>query len=44
MVWGGIPELVENIIHILETISMNHLPQKVKMFVKHCDIKAHQYN
>ena len=40
----GIPEIVENIIEILETLSMNILPSEVQMFVKNCDITAHQYN
>ena len=40
----GIPELVEEVVHILETLSMNYLPREVKMFVKNCDITAHQYN
>ena len=39
----GIPELVEDIIDILETLSMNYLPCKVKMFVKNFVIIAHQY-
>ena len=30
----GIPEIVEDIIDILETLSMNHLPHEVKIFVK----------
>ena len=40
----GITELVEDIIGILDLLSMNHLPREVKMFVKHCDITTHQYN
>ena len=40
----GITEIVEDSIDILETFSINHLPHKVKMFVKNCDITAHQYN
>ena len=39
----GITEIAEDIIDILETVSMNHLPYEVKMFVKNCDITAHQY-
>ena len=39
-----IQEIVNNIIETLEMLSMNHLPHKVKMFVKNCDITAHQYN
>ena len=35
---------VEEIIHILETLSINHLPSEVKMFVKTCDSTAHQYS
>ena len=35
---------VDEIIHILGTLSMNHLPSEVIMFVKTCDITAHQYN
>ena len=35
---------LEEIIHILETLSMNHLPSEVKIFVKTCDSTAHQYN
>ena len=42
--FGDITEIVEEIIDILETLSMNHLPLEVKMFVKNCDIMAHQYN
>ena len=42
--FGDIPEIVEEIIYILETLSMNHLPPEVKTFVKICDIMAHQYN
>ena len=38
------PEPVEDIILILEPLSMNHLPCEVKTFVKNCDITAHQYN
>ena len=34
---------MEEIIHILETLSMNHLPSEVKIFVKTCDSTAHQY-
>ena len=40
----GIPEIVEDIIDILEILSMNHLPHEVKMSVTNCDITAHQYN
>ena len=43
-IWGDIPEIVESIIHILEALSMNHLPCEVNFFVKNCDITAHQYN
>ena len=43
-VWGDILELVEDIIHILETVSMNHIPREVKMSVEKCDITAHEYN
>ena len=34
---------MEKIIHILETLSMNHLLSEVNMFVKTCDSMAHQY-
>ena len=40
----GITDILEDIIDILETLSMNHLPYKVKMFVKNWAITAHQYN
>ena len=40
----GITDLVEDIIGILDQLSMNHLPREVKMFVKHCDITTHEYN
>jgi len=33
-VWGDIPEIVERIIHILETLSMNHLPRELKSLSK----------
>mmetsp|Transcript_38702 Transcript_38702/g.44222 ORF Transcript_38702/g.44222 Transcript_38702/m.44222 type:complete len:233 (-) Transcript_38702:153-851(-) len=39
----GIQDIVDDIIEILETLSMNHLPHKVKIFVKNCDITAHHY-
>jgi len=40
-----IPDLVGEIIHILGTLSMNHLPCEVKTFVENCDITAAQkYN
>ena len=38
----SITDLVEDIIGILDLLSMNHLPREVKMFVKHCDITTHQ--
>ena len=40
----GIQERVDGIIEILETLSMNFLPHKVKLFVKNCDITTQQYN
>ena len=40
----GITDLVEDIIGILDLLSMNHLPREVKMFVKHCDITTHEYS
>ena len=40
----GLSELVETIIDLLNTLFMNYLPREVKMFVKNCDITAHQYN
>ena len=40
----GITDIVEDIIEILDQLSMNHLPHKVKMFAKNCDITTHQYN
>ena len=39
-----ITDIVEDIIDILETLLVNHLPYKVKMFFKNCDITIHQYN
>ena len=39
----GKTEIAEDIIDILKTLSMNHLPYEVKMFVKNCDITKHQY-
>ena len=36
--------LPEYIIQILEIISLNHLPHKVKLFVRNCDTTKHQYN
>ena len=39
-----IPDLAVEIIHILDTLSMNHLPCEVKTFVENCDITAHKYN
>ena len=44
LVIGDIPELVEEIIYVLETLSMIQLPREVKMFAKNWDITAHQYN
>ena len=44
LVMGDILKLVEEFILILETLSMNHLPREVKMFIKNCNITAHQYN
>ena len=35
---------MEEIILILETLSINHLPCEVKTFVKNYDITAHRYN
>ena len=40
----GKTELVEDIIGLLDQLSMNHLPREVKMFVKHCDITTHEYS
>jgi len=40
----GITDIVEDIIGILDQLSMNHLPREVEMFVKHCNITTHQYN
>ena len=40
----GKTDLVDDIIELLDQLSMNHLPRNVKMFVKHCDITTHEYN
>eukprot|EP00751_Fragilariopsis_kerguelensis_P030908 CAMPEP_0170925016 /NCGR_PEP_ID=MMETSP0735-20130129/12028_1 /TAXON_ID=186038 /ORGANISM="Fragilariopsis kerguelensis, Strain L26-C5" /LENGTH=565 /DNA_ID=CAMNT_0011325007 /DNA_START=152 /DNA_END=1845 /DNA_ORIENTATION=- len=40
----GKTDLVNDIIELLDQLSMNHLPRNVKMFVKHCDITTHEYN
>ena len=34
-------ELVEDIIDILETLSMKYLPREVHIFTKNCEIMAH---